>query len=548
MSSPVSSKPTLPWWRGAVIYQVYPRSFLDSNGDGIGDLQGIFSKLDYISGLGVDALWISPFFKSPMKDYGYDVSDYRTVDPMFGSNADFEVLIEEAHKRGLRIMVDMVLAHTSDQHPWFQESRQSRTNPKADWYVWAEARPDGTPPNNWMAVFGGPSWKWEPRRRQYYLHHFLAAQPNLNWHNQEVVEAMLGEVEFWLKCGVDGLRLDAITTLVHDPELRDNPPVSDETVGDSTVSRDMLYAYQQHLYDRDHPDIMKRFASLRALVNRYPDRFMLGEIAEVDTISATARYTQGEEALHTGYTFQLLKDELNLEQLRAVIGRFENEIGSGWVTHAFGNHDCKRAVSRWESIPQLEGDQSALAKLLMACLLSLRGSICIYQGEELGLTEASLPPEALRDPWGIEFYPIFQGRDGCRTPMPWTYDPDVAGFTSGTPWLPIPHEHLALCVERQESDPNSVLHAYRRFLAWRKQHPALIYGDKLLMNTADPVYAFERRHSTERVLCVFNFSNQPARLEVSEHWQEIPGHGFDASVDKAGISLPAFGVFFGSAG
>ncbi len=398
-----------------------------------------------------------------------------------------------------------------------------------------------------MAVFGGPSWKWEPRRRQYYFHNFLEAQPNLNWHNHELVEAMLGEVEFWLKRGVDGLRLDAITTLVHDPELRDNPPVSDNTAGDSTASRDMPFAYQQHLYDRDHPDIMKRFASLRALVNRYPDRFMLGEIAEVDTVSATARYTQGEQALHTGYTFQLLKDELDLEKMRAVIGRFENEIGSGWVTHAFGNHDCKRVVSRWGRIAGLEGDQPALAKLLMACLLSLRGSICIYQGEELCLTEATLPFEALRDPWGIEFYPMFQGRDGCRTPMPWTDDPAGAGFTSGTPWLPVAPEHLELCVEQQEANPDSVLNAYRRFLAWRKQHPALVYGEKLLMETADPIYAFERSHSSDRLLCVFNFSNEPARLELAEDWKEIQGHGFDATIDKATISLPPFGAFFGRA-
>jgi len=544
MSDANQSLETPPWWRGAVIYQIYPRSFFDANGDGIGDLPGILARLDYVKALGVDALWISPFFKSPMKDYGYDVSDYRTVDPMFGSNADFDLIIEAAHQRGLKVMVDMVLAHTSDQHPWFQESRQSRTNPKADWYVWADPKPDGTPPNNWMAVFGGPSWKWESRRRQYYLHHFLEAQPNLNWHNPQVIDAMLGEVEFWLERGVDGLRLDAIVTLLHDPELRDNPPAS-EISGEGMTSRDMPHTHQQHLYDRDHPDIMKRFAQLRALVNRYPARFLLGEIAEcADSIDVAARYTQGEEALHTSYTFQMIKDQFGVEQMRAVIGRFESEIGTGWTTHAFGNHDSKRVVSRWEVLPRLGGDRKALAKLLMACLLSLRGSICVYQGEELGLTEADLPLEAMRDPFGIEFYPMFKGRDGCRTPMPWTNDPERGGFTTGTPWLPIWHEHLELCVERQKADPASVLNAYRRFLAWRKQHPALVSGDKILMETPDPIYAFERRHVNERVLCVFNFSNAPATMKVAEGWQPLAGHGFEAAFDGTQISLPPFGVFF----
>ncbi|MDX1655860.1 MAG: alpha-glucosidase family protein [Candidatus Competibacteraceae bacterium] len=536
-----------PWWRGAVIYQLYPRSFFDSNGDGIGDLPGILAKLDYISSLGVDALWISPFFKSPMKDYGYDVADYRTVDPMFGSNEDFEQLIGAAHERGLKVMVDMVLAHTSDQHPWFQESRQSRTNPKADWYVWVDPRPDGSPPNNWLSVFGGPSWKWEPRRRQYYLHHFLEVQPNLDWHNPQVVEAMLGEVEFWLERGVDGLRLDAITTLLHDPQLRDNPPASAEGSGEGMATRDMPHTYQEHRYDRDHPDIMERFAQLRVLVDRYPDRFMLGEIADVDSIIATARYTQGDSALHTGYTFQMIKDQFGVELMRRVIGRFEDELGSGWATHAFGNHDCKRVVSRWGTLPHLEGDRAGLAKMLMACLLSLRGSICVYQGEELGLTEADLPLEALRDPWGIDFYPVFKGRDGCRTPMPWSHDPQRGGFTTATPWLPVWHEHLALCVERQEADPDSVLNAYRRFLAWRKQHPALITGDKLLLDTPEPIYAFERHHPDERLLCVFNLSNGPVEMPMTRGWQPITGHGFEAAFDDRTLSLPPFGVFFATA-
>ena len=543
MSEPVQQ----PWWRGAVIYQIYPRSFRDSNGDGIGDLPGIIEKLDHIAGLGVDAVWISPFFKSPMRDFGYDVSDYRAVEPIFGTNADFDRLIAEAHERGLKVIIDMVLAHCSDEHAWFQESRQSRDNAKADWFVWADAKPDGSPPSNWQSVFGGPSWQWDSRRSQYFLHHFLKSQPNLNWHNPDVVDAMLGEVEYWLERGVDGLRLDAITTLVHDAKLRDNPAVGDDGHTDFGGGHKSPFAHQRHLYDRDRPEIMDCFRKLRALTDRYPDRFMLGEIADVDSIEATARYTKGTRALHSGYTFQLTQQAYGWDHFHRVVGRFESLIGDGWPTYAFSNHDCVRAISRWSTSPDTEGDHAALAKMLMACLLSLRGSICLYQGEELALTEADLDFEDLQDPWGIEFYPAHKGRDGCRTPLPWTADGENAGFGAGRPWLPVPDEHRLLAVDRQSADPASVLNAWRRFLAWRREHRALVVGDLVFVQTAAPAFAFERRSGDETMLCAFNLGNEPASMTLRGNWKPMEGHGFSTDLRNGEVSMPPFGVFFGEA-
>lgn len=279
------------WWRGAVIYQIYPRSFFDGNGDGTGDIPGINAKLDYIRSLGVDAIWVSPFYKSPMRDFGYDVADYRTVDPIFGSNADFGVLIAGAHKRGIKVIIDLVLPHTSDEHPWFKESRQNSSKPKADWYVWADPKPDGTPPNNWLSVFGGSAWQWDSRRQQYYLHHFLRSQPNLNWHHRPVVEAMFAEARFWLDAGVDGFRLDAITTLVHDRDLRDNPARPADARPLRFADSNNPFSWQEAIYTRDQPHTLELLAELRALIDLYQDRYLIGEIADVDMITVSAKYT-----------------------------------------------------------------------------------------------------------------------------------------------------------------------------------------------------------------------------------------------------------------
>jgi alpha-glucosidase len=530
------------WWRGAIIYQIYPRSFFDANGDGIGDMAGINQKLDYICSLGVDVLWISPFFKSPMRDFGYDVADYRAVDPIFGTNPDFVALISSAHRRGLKIIIDMVLAHTSDEHSWFQESRQSRTNAKANWYVWADPKPDGTPPNNWHAAFGGSAWQWDSRRRQYYLHHYLRSQPNLNWHNQEVVDAMFEEVRFWLENGIDGLRLDAITTLAHDPGLRDNPPRSVDQHDLQPI------AWQEWIYTRDQPRTLEVLGQLRSLVNQYDDRYLIGEVADVDLVTVSAKYTRTGKHLHSCYNFSLMQSTFSASFLKGLIETTEAVLGAGWTTWAMSNHDNVRVVSRFGQSADLQGNNRALAKVLMAAVLSLRGGACVYQGEELGLTEAEIDFADLRDPWGIEFWPDFKGRDGCRTPMPWSSRLPNAGFSKAKPWLPVPREHLSLAVDKQEEDPDSVLLTFRRFMAWRKQHPALVVGDLAMVASTDPVLAFERYWEGERLLCVFNFSNREVSQSVSSDWRPIDGHGFGAPIEGHQLILSPFGAWFGQQG
>jgi alpha-glucosidase len=535
------------WWRGAIIYQVYPRSFLDSNDDGTGDLTGITRRLDYIAGLGIDAIWISPFFKSPMRDFGYDVADYRTVDPIFGTNADFNALLLAAHERGLKIIIDMVLGHTSDRHRWFQESSQNRTNPKADWYIWSDPNPDGTPPNNWLSIFGGSAWQWDARRRQYYLHHYLRGQPNLNWHNQEVVEAMFGEVRFWLDAGVDGLRLDAITTLTHDPELRSNPPLNPDPADTLLLPAANNPFYWQHLvHTRDQERTLELLGELRALVNQYDDRYLIGEVADVEMISVSAKYTRTGEHLHSCYNFELMQRAFSVVSLSEVIAKTEAVLLGGWTTWAMSNHDNLRVVTRAGQSLESHGKERALAKMLLAALLSFRGGACVYQGEELGLTEAEIAFEDLQDPFGIEFWPDFKGRDGCRTPMPWSSGLPNGGFSIAKPWLPVRREHLALAVEDQEKDPDSVLQMFKRFTAWRKQHPALVTGDLALVQANESILAFERRGNGERILCFFNFSNRDVSQPVAGPWRPLEGHGLDsARSEQDTVLLAPFGVWFG---
>ncbi len=530
------------WWRGAVVYQVYPRSFQDTNGNGIGDLPGITQRLDHIAGLGADAVWISPFFKSPMADYGYDVEDYRAVDPMFGRLEDFDALLAKAHRLGLKLLVDLVPCHTSDRHAWFQEARQSRTNPKADWYVFAEPKEDGTPPNNWLSVFGGVAWTYEPRRGQYYLHSFLPSQPQLNWHNPAVRDAVLAEAEFWLARGIDGFRVDAIDFALHDEALRDNPvrPLESEPVGGMVPG--MPFARQRHIYQKNHPELpAKVLRPLRALADRYDRAFLLGEMSGDRSAERLALYTDGG-GLDVAYTFDLLRAEATPTAIRAVIEAVEAHIKNGWACYSLGNHDVMRAASRFGP-PELA---ARWQKVMTALLGSLRGTICFYQGEELALTEADLAFEDLQDPYGIAFYPVFNGRDGCRTPMPWRADAPAAGFSTGKPWLPVPADHLARAVDRQHEDPDSVLNWTTRFLHWRRAQPALLTGRMRVLDTAAPVLALLREHPMQTLLCLFNLSGEPVALRGPRACTPLAGYGFTSDYDHGTIHLPGHGAFFGS--
>ena len=490
------------WWRGATLYQIYPRSFQDTNGDGIGDLPGITARLDAIKALGVDGIWVSPFFTSPMKDFGYDVSDYKDVDPMFGTLADFDAMVEACHARGIKVVIDLVLSHTADVHPWFKESRSSRVNDKADWFVWAEPREDGTPPNNWLSVFGGSSWEWDTRRRQYYLHNFLASQPDLNFHNPDVQEAMLDVARFWLERGVDGFRLDTINYYFHDKLLRSNPPAS--VTGANTVPAVNPYGRQKHDYDKTQPENIAFLKRFRALLNEY-DAFAVGEVGDEErSVQTMAEYTSGPDMLQMCYSFDLLGPQFNPEHIRNTVDGFFRVAKDGWPCWAFSNHDVERHVSRWHGTHDRSSDT---AKFSIALLGALRGSLCLYQGEELGLTEAQLTYDQLQDPYGIRFWPDFKGRDGCRTPYPWDENETEAGFTTGKPWLPVSDEHKKNAYNQLTVKEHSVLASYRAVLAERGASPVLLSGSQGFDKTTDWVLSFERANDTERRYCVYNFGH-----------------------------------------
>ena len=527
------------WWRGAVIYQVYPRSFLDTDGDGVGDLPGIVDRLDYIASLGVDAIWISPFFKSPMADFGYDIADYRDVDPLFGTLEDFDRLLREAHARGLKVMIDQVPSHCSIAHPWFAESRQDRDNPKADWFVWADARPDGSPPNNWLSIFGGVAWTWDPRRRQYYLHNFLSSQPQLNFHSAEVRAAQLDNLRFWLERGMDGFRLDSINFPFHDAQLRDNPAKPMELRQGRGFSPDNPYAFQYHTYNNTRPENLAFLEDVRRLMDGYADVATLGEISSDDSLATMVEYVQPHR-LHMGYSFELLTDDGSAAHIRGTVEALESKLQDGWPCWAISNHDVQRAVTRWGNGEA--GD--AHAKQLVALVCSLRGSVCLYQGEELGLPEADVPYEALQDPYGKAFWPNFKGRDGCRTPMPWS-DRAQAGFSSAKPWLPVPAAHIARNVAAQSANPASVLNAARAFLHWRKSQPALVEGAIRFLDAPAQVLAFVREHDGQRLLVAFNLSPDPVAWTAPAGIELLPAPGADAaSLRDGALHFPPRGAAY----
>ncbi len=486
------------WWRGAVTYQIYPRSFQDANGDGDGDLAGITRRLPYLAELGVDAIWLSPIFTSPMADMGYDVSNYTDIDPRFGSLADFDAMIARAHQLGLKVIIDQVLSHSSSEHPHFIESRKSRDNPKADWYVWADPKHDGSPPNNWLSIFGGGAWQWDTRRRQYYLHNFLAEQPDFNFHNRDVQDWLLSTMRFWLDRGVDGFRLDTVNFYFHDKLLRDDP--ADFRVKETPEWNP--YGMQYHLFSKNQPENLFFLERMRELLDEYEARAMVGEMGESHhAIRMMGEYTTGKR-LHKCYSFEMLGDGFTAGHFRRQIEEFFTGAPGGWPTWAFSNHDVVRHVTRWAK----QGlNDEALARLAGALLLSLQGSICVYQGEELGQTETELEYFELDDPQGKRFWPENKGRDGCRTPMVWDNAEANCGFSSGNgrPWLPIKAPQAARHVAGQVGRPDSVLEFYRRMLRLRRGTEALRTGHTRFFDTSEPVLAFLRG---DEVLCVFNLS------------------------------------------
>ena len=514
------------WWRGAVIYQIYPRSFQDSDGDGVGDLLGIAERLPHITGLGADAIWISPFFTSPMKDFGYDVSDYCDVDPMFGTLADFDRVVAKAHELGLRVMIDLVLSHTSDAHPWFQDSRSSEDNPRADWYVWADPKPDGTPPNNWLSVFGGPAWAWHPGREQYYLHNFLASQPDLNLHTPAVQDALLDVVRFWLRRGVDGFRLDTINFYFADRYLRDNPPLPREMRNDSIAPSVNPYNHQLHLFSKNQPENLDFLRRFRAELVPY-GAAAVGEVGDAQRgLEIMAEYTSGGDKVQMCYPFELLQPaRATARVIATTFDRLSRAAPDAWPCWSYSNHDTVRHVTRW-------GLSEKAARAYTTLLMCLRGSVCLYQGEELGLPEAEVAFEDLRDPYGIAFWPEFKGRDGARTPMVWENSNQAGGFTTGKPWLPVSPVHLPLAAAEQAGDEGSMLEHYRKALAFRRRRPALKIGAQTPILAAGDVVEFLRIGGGEQVFVAANLGEGTARavLPPGEGQWRIGGQGLGIDV------------------
>ena len=527
------------WWQTGVVYQIYPRSFQDSNGDGVGDLPGISARLDHLAALGVDAIWVSPFYRSPMKDFGYDVSDYTDVDPLFGTLGDFDRLLAAAHERGIAMIVDWVPNHTSDQHPWFLASRAGRDDPKRDWYVWRDAKPDGSPPNNWLSSFGGPAWTWDPRTRQYYLHSFLEEQPDLNWRNPDVRRAMLGTLEFWLERGVDGFRIDVAHAVMKDPDLRDNPPAP---AGSRVLHKDVgQYGTQLHLYDRGHADTHGVYRDVRRLLDRYSgtrQRVSIGEIHLFEPADLVSYYGADLDELHMPFNFTLLSVPWSAEAVRRTVDAMEAALPRGaWPNWVLGNHDESRIASRIGP---------AAARSAMLLLLTLRGTPTLYYGDELGMEDVPVPPELAQDPWGRNVPGLGLGRDPQRAPMPWDGSSN-AGFTrTGVrPWLPLPTDAATRSVEAQTARPDSMLALTRSLLAMRRAHPALQRGSYRPVTDAPAgVFAYQRELGRDHVLVLVNFESSPAHVRVAGQIRRslVSTHGAPVVRDGTCALLPHEGV------
>ena len=524
------------WWRGSVMYQVYPRSFQDDNGDGIGDLQGITRRLDHIAGLGCDAVWLSPFFTSPMLDMGYDVSDYTDVDPVFGTLADFDALVAKAHALGLKVIIDQVLNHCSDQHRFFAESRRDRTNPKADWYIWVDPRPDGMPPCNWLSVFGGPAFTWDARRKQYYMHSFLPQQPDFNYRNPAVVDYMESVLRFWLARGVDGFRFDTVNYFYKDAMFRND--AADYKV--KTEPDGNPYSMQYHLFSKNQPENLAWIERIRRVLDEYPGKSTVGEMGESHhAIAMMGEYT-APGRLHQCYSFEMMGYDYSAAFFRTRIADFFTGAPNGWPMWAFSNHDVVRHASRWAKHGV---SQDALAKQAAALLLSFQGSICLWEGEEIGQTDTILSLEELTDPQGINFWPEPIGRDNTRTPMVW--DGSVnGGFTTGKPWLPVKPPQLARNVASQTGVAGSVLEHYRAMLAFRKGSNALRTGETSFFDLPEPLLAFTRQLEGETLLCVFNLSPKRQKLTVAGGSPALVGPSRGGSFRGTTLSLAANAAVF----
>ncbi len=487
------------WWKRGIVYQVYPRSFMDSNGDGIGDLAGIRRRLDHLVWLGVDAMWISPIYPSPMADAGYDVADYCGVDSIFGSIADFDHLLAEAHARGLKVILDFVPNHSSDHHPWFAESRASRDNPKRDWYIWRDPAPDGGPPNNWLANFGGSAWTFDAATGQYYYHAFLPEQPDLNWRNPAVRQAMHGAMRFWLDRGVDGFRVDVIWHLMKDAGFRDNPPNPAWQPHHAGIDRLL------QVHSADQPEVHDVVAGMRSLMESYPERVLIGEIY-LPLERLVAYYGADMEGAHLPFNFQLIFAAWSAPAIARLVDEYEAALpADGWPNWVLGNHDQRRIATR---VGQ------AQARIAAMLLLTLRGTPTLYYGDELGMENVAIPHERVQDPWEKNEPGLGLGRDPSRTPMPWDGSRH-AGFTTGEPWLPLSPDHATRNVARMAQDPGSILTLYRRLIALRHEHVALHAGSYATVASDGEVFAYERRHANgERLLVALNLGQEPQRLAL----------------------------------
>ncbi|PPL03080.1 alpha-amylase family glycosyl hydrolase [Parapedobacter indicus] len=497
----MSMPENVPWWKTAVIYQIYPRSFSDANRDGIGDLQGIIGKLDYLQWLGIRAIWISPIYPSPMADFGYDVSDYTGINPIFGTMADFDRLLNEAHARDLNVLLDFVPNHTSDRHPWFIESKRSKASPKRDWYIWHDGKPDGSAPNNWKSVFGGDAWEWDADTEQYYYHGFLKEQPDLNWRNSAVQEAMYNAMRFWLDKGVDGFRVDVMWHMIKDAQLRDNPPNPDYVESQPT------YNQLLPVYSTDQPEVHAIVAEMRKVVDAYGDRVIIGEIY-LPIQQLMAYYGPQNDGAHMPFNFLLLNLPWHAPEISAAIDQYEGALpAEGWPNWVLGNHDRPRLTSR------IGEHQARVAAVL---LLTLRGTPTLYYGDEIGMHDVPIPAEEIRDPQGLNMPDKDLSRDPCRTPMQWS-DRPYAGFSEVAPWLRVDKKYARVNVEAQRNNYFSMLSLYRKLIQLRNGEPALNQGTYTPISSTDQLIAYRRDSPHgDSFLIILNLTSRPCRYRQTD--------------------------------